>query len=94
MAKAEEIVPTEEELEAFFEKTAKNVGAAVEDVKRYFGEKFLTEELKRDKALDLLVENAVATDKPEEVPADGETGEAEEQTEEKPAETAAEESAE
>ena len=46
------------------------------------------------KALDLLVENAVATDKPEEVPADGETDEAEEQTEEKPAETAAEESAE
>ena len=66
----------------------------MEDVKRYFGEKFLTEELKRDKALDLLVENAVATDKPEEVPADGETDEAEEQTEEKPAETAAEESAE
>ncbi len=94
VAKAEEIVPTEEEVEAFFEKTAKNVGAAVEDVKRYFGEKFLTEELKRDKALDLLVENAVATDKPEEVPADGETDEAEEQTEEKPAETAAEESAE
>ena len=73
VAKAEEIEPSEEDLEEYYKKTAENVGAGVEDVKRYFGESFLKEELRKQKAMDLIVENAVATDKKEEPAAEAET---------------------
>ena len=59
-AKAENLEPTEEELEAYYQKTAEGVGATVEDVKRYFGETFLKNELKKEQAMNLIVENAVA----------------------------------
>lgn len=62
VAKAEEINPTEEELEAYCQKTAENVGAGVEDVKRYFGEKSLKEELKKQQAMERIIESAVPTD--------------------------------
>ena len=48
------------ELEAYYQKTAEGVGATVEDVKRYFGETFLKNELKKEQAMNLIVENAVA----------------------------------
>ena len=51
---------TDEELEAYYQKTAEGVGATVEDVKRYFGETFLKNELKKEQAMNLIVENAVA----------------------------------
>ncbi len=60
VAKAENLEPTEEELEAYYQKTAEGVGATVEDVKRYFGETFLKNELKKEQAMNLIVENAVA----------------------------------
>ena len=69
IAAAENLAPSEEEMEAYWEKMAKNVGATVEDAKRYLSEAFVKEELKRDQALELLVANAIATDKPEEAPA-------------------------
>ena len=84
VAKAENIDPDEAELEAYWEKVAKNVGATVEDAKRYLSEEFVKLELMRDKALDLLVANAVATDKPEEPKAEAAAEEAEKPAEEKP----------
>ena len=60
VAKAESLEPTDEELEAYYQKTAEGVGATVEDVKRYFGETFLKNELKKEQAMNLIVENAVA----------------------------------
>jgi len=60
VAKAEGLEPTEEELEAYYQKTAEGVGAKVDDVKRYFGEEFLKNELKKEQAMNLIVENAVA----------------------------------
>ena len=74
VAKAEGLEPTEEELDAYYQKTAEGVGATVEDVKRYFGEAFLKNELKKEQAMNLLVENAVAKSadevKPEEAAAE------------------------
>ena len=76
VAKAENLEPTEEELEAYYQKTAEGVGATVEDVKRYFGETFLKNELKKEQAMNLIVGNAVAksADKtqPEEAAAEAE----------------------
>ena len=60
VAKAEGVEPTEEEIEAYYEKTAKDVGATADDVKRYFGEEFLKNELKKEQAMNLIIENAVA----------------------------------
>ena len=60
VAKAENLEPTDEELEAYYQKTAEGVGATVEDVKRYFGETFLKNELKKEQAMNLIVENAIA----------------------------------
>ena len=60
VANAENLEPTDEELEAYYQKTAEGVGATVEDVKRYFGETFLKNELKKEQAMNLIVENAVA----------------------------------
>ena len=76
VANAENLEPTEEELEAYYQKTAEGVGATVEDVKRYFGETFLKNELKKEQAMNLIVGNAVAksADKtqPEEAAAEAE----------------------
>ena len=76
VAKAENLEPTDEELEAYYQKTAEGVGATVEDVKRYFGETFLKNELKKEQAMNLIVENAVAKSadetKPEEAAAEAE----------------------
>ena len=71
VAKAEGIEPTEEEFEAYCQKTAEGLGAKAEDVKRYFGDAFLTGELKKEKAMDLIIGNAVAKE-----PAAAETEEA------------------
>ena len=67
VAKAEGLEPTEEELNAYAEKMASEMGASAEDVKRYFGEEYLRGETKRDQALNLIVENAIPK-APEEMP--------------------------
>ena len=79
VAKAENLEPTDEELEAYYQKTAEGVGATVDDVKRYFGETFLKNELKKEQAMNLIVENAVAKSADEMQPE--ETAEAEEKAE-------------
>ena len=79
VAKAENLEPTDEELEAYDKKTAEGDGATVQDVKRYFGETFLKNELKKEQAMNLIVENAVAKSADEMQPE--ETAEAEEKAE-------------
>ncbi len=80
VAAAEAIEPDEEEYEEYCRKTAEGVGAEAADVKRYFGEEFLKGELKKQKAMDLLVESANPVE-PEQKPAE-ETAEAEAPAEE------------
>ena len=72
VAKAEGIEPSEEDLEAYYQKTAEGVGATAEDVKRYFGEAFLKSELQKEQAMNLIVENAVAKSAEELEPAEAE----------------------
>ena len=76
VAKAENLEPTDEELEAYYQKTAEGVRATVDDVKRYFGETFLKNELKKEQAMNLIVENAIAKSadetQPEEAAAEAE----------------------
>ena len=80
VAAAEAIEPSEEELEEYCKKTAEGFGAEVADVKRYFGEEYLKGELKKQKAMDLLVENAVSV-APEQKPAQEAEAQAEETAE-------------
>lgn len=82
VAKAENLEPTDEELEAYYQKTAEGVGATVEDVKRYFGETFLKNELKKEQALNLIVENAIGKSADEMQPEEA-AAETAEQAEEK-----------
>ncbi len=60
VAGAEALEPTEEEFEAYCQKTAEGFGATAEDVKRYFSEEYLKNELKKEQAMNLIIENAVA----------------------------------
>ena len=58
--KAEELEASEEELAAYAEKVAGSVGAPVEQVKQYFGEEMLKNELLKEKAQNLIFDSAVA----------------------------------
>ena len=69
VAKAEGLEPTEEEVDAYAQKMADNMGAKVEDVKRYFGAEYLKAELLKDQAMELIVSSAVPAD-PSELPAE------------------------
>jgi len=71
VANAENLEPTEEQLEDYAKKTAENVGATAEDVKRYFGEEFLKNECRKDQAMNLIVDSAVAAAPAETEPAEG-----------------------
>lgn len=62
VAKAEGLEPTDDEKDAYAKKMADGIGASVDDVKRYFGEEYILAELLREKAMDLIVANAVAKD--------------------------------
>ncbi len=57
---AEKIEATAEDLAAYLKKIADRVGATVEDIKKYFGDEYITEEYKKEKALDIIAESAVA----------------------------------
>ena len=62
VAKAENLEPTEEELDAYAAKMAEGIGASADDVKRYFGAEYLKAETQREQAMELIVANAVAKD--------------------------------
>lgn len=56
---AEKIEPTEEELDAYMEKVSGTVGASVDEIKKYFGMEYITTEYKKEKAMEIIAENAV-----------------------------------
>ena len=58
--KAEALDAAEDELAAYAEKVAGSVGAPVEQVKQYFGEEMLKNELLKEKAQNLIFDSAVA----------------------------------
>lgn len=62
VAKAENLEPTEEELDAYAAKMAEGIGASADDVKKYFGAEYLKVETQREQAMELIVANAVAKD--------------------------------
>lgn len=60
--KAEDIQVTDEETEEYLNKMAENVGAKPEDVKQYFGDAFISAEIKKDKAGKLIFDSAVVAE--------------------------------
>ena len=60
VVEAEKIEATAEEIDAFVAKMAEGFGATAEQLKTYFGEETLAEEVKKDKAGKLIVDSAVA----------------------------------
>ena len=74
VAKAENLEPTEEELDAYAAKMAEGIGASADDVKKYFGAEYLKAETQREQAMELIVANAVAKDAAE-MPAASRTAE-------------------
>ncbi len=62
--KAEGIEAAEEELEEYLKKVAESVGATPEQVKQYFGDNYVANELKKEKASNLIYDSAVVVDAP------------------------------
>ena len=62
--KAEGIEAAEEELEEYLKKVAESVGATPEQVKQYFGDDYVANELKKEKASNLIYDSAVVVDAP------------------------------
>lgn len=56
---AENIEPTEEDLEAYMDKVSNTVGASAEEIKKYFGMDYITTEYKKERAMEIIAENAV-----------------------------------
>ncbi len=56
--KAENIEATEEEIEAQFQKMADQYGMKLEDVKRYLRAADVEDQIKREKALKVVVDSA------------------------------------
>ena len=61
IVKAENIEATEEEIDAEVQKMADQYGLKVEDVKKYLPTADMAEQIKREKAIKLIVESATAT---------------------------------
>lgn len=60
VVEAEKIEATAEEIDAFVARMAEGFGATAEQLKTYFGEETLAEEVKKDKAGKLIVDSAIA----------------------------------
>ena len=58
--KAEELEATEEEIDAYAQKISDSIGAAVDQVKLYFGDEMIKSELLKEKAQNLIFDSAVA----------------------------------
>ena len=85
--KVENIEATDEEIEAEYERAAKMYGMDAESLKNYITKEAVADEVKRDKAVKLITESAIAADaaaEPEKKPAKKRTTKkkAEEKTEE------------
>ena len=59
---AENIEGTEEEIDAYVEKISGSVGAPAEQIRKYFGKDYILSEFKKEKAMDIIADSAVAVD--------------------------------
>jgi len=66
VAKAEEISASEEDIEAYINRVAENIGAPAEEIKTYFGNDFITKELLKERATSIVVDSAVEAEAPAE----------------------------
>ena len=57
--KAENIEGTEEELNEYMTRMSEAVGATVDELKNYFGMDYITDEFKKEKALNLIADSAI-----------------------------------
>ena len=62
--KAENIEASADELEEYLKKVAESVGATPEQIKQYFGDEYVANELKKEKASNLIYDSAVVVDAP------------------------------
>ena len=59
VVKAENMEVTEEDTEEYMKKVAEGIGAKVEDMKSYFSKEFIQEELKKERATNIIIDSAV-----------------------------------
>ncbi|MBQ8076525.1 MAG: trigger factor [Oscillospiraceae bacterium] len=59
---AEKIEGTDEEIDAYIEKISGSVGASADEIKKYFGMDYIKSEFKKEKAMDIIADSAVAVD--------------------------------
>lgn len=57
---AEDMEITEEESQQYLERVAQGIGSTAEEMKNYFSKEFIEEELKKEKATNVIIESAVA----------------------------------
>ena len=58
VVKAENMEVTEEDTEEYMKKVAEGIGAKVEDMKSYFSKDFIEEELKKERATNIIIDSA------------------------------------
>ena len=59
VVKAENMEVTQEDTEEYMKKVAEGIGAKVEDMKNYFSKEFIQEELKKERATNIIIDSAV-----------------------------------
>ena len=59
IVEAENIEVTDEELEDYIKGAAETVGATPEQIRKYFGDEYIRNEFKKEKATKLVIETAV-----------------------------------
>ena len=59
VVKAENMEVTQEDTEEYMKKVAEGIGAKVEDMKNYFSKEFIEEELKKERATNIIIDSAV-----------------------------------
>ena len=59
VVKAEKMEVTQEEADEYMNKVAEGIGAKVEDMKNYFSKEFIEDELKKERATNIIIDSAV-----------------------------------
>ncbi len=59
VVKAENMEVTQEEADEYMNKVAEGIGAKVEDMKNYFSKEFIEDELKKERATNIIIDSAV-----------------------------------
>ena len=59
---AEKIEGTEDDINAYIEKISGQVGASADEIKKYFGMDYITDEFRKEKAIDIIADSAVAVE--------------------------------